>query len=57
MRVVRVDVATGRRELWKELGPADISGVIDQTGVHITPDERGVRLRLQRAPSRPTSTS
>ena len=28
-RVVRVDVATGRRELWKELGAADLAGVID----------------------------
>ena len=41
VRVARVDVATGRREPWKELGPADISGVIEQTGIHITPDEKG----------------
>ena len=40
VRVVRVDVATGRREPWKELGPADISGVIQTTGIQITPDER-----------------
>ena len=40
VRVVRVDVATGRHELWKELGPADLSGVIDATGIHITPDEK-----------------
>ena len=40
VRVVRVDVATGRRELWKELGPADLSGVIQATGIQITPDEK-----------------
>ena len=40
VRVVRVDVATGRREPWKELGPADLSGVIQTTGIHITPDEK-----------------
>ena len=40
VRVVRVDVATGRREPWKELGPADLSGVIQATGIQITPDER-----------------
>jgi len=40
IRVVRVDVATGRRDLWKELGPADISGVIEKTGIFITPDEK-----------------
>ena len=39
-RIFRVDVATGRRELWKELGPADLAGVIDISGVHITPDEK-----------------
>ncbi len=40
-RVYRVDVETGRRELWKEFGPSDLSGVIDSTGVLITPDEKG----------------
>jgi Tol biopolymer transport system component len=40
VRVVRVDVATGRREPWKDLGPADLSGVIQSTGIHITPDEK-----------------
>jgi hypothetical protein len=40
VRVVRVDVATGRREAWKDLGPADLSGVIQTTGIQITPDEK-----------------
>lgn len=40
-RVFRVDVETGKRELWKELGPSDLSGVINNSGVLITPDEKG----------------
>ena len=28
-RVVRVDAATGRREPWKDLAPAELSGIID----------------------------
>ncbi len=39
-RVVRIDVATGRRELWKTLGPPDLSGVIDIAPVLISPDEK-----------------
>ncbi len=39
-RIVRLDVATGRRELWKEIGPPDLSGVIGITGVLMTPDAK-----------------
>ena len=37
-RIVRVDVATGRREPWKDLGPPDLSGVVGISRVLITPD-------------------
>ncbi len=39
-RIVRVDVATGRRELWREVAPPDISGVIEIASVLLTPDAR-----------------
>ena len=39
-RVVRIDVATGRRELWKELGPPDLSGVIEIAPIMISADEK-----------------
>lgn len=37
-KVYRVDVATGRRELWKELVPNDPAGVMQVLGVVATPD-------------------
>ncbi|HXI03410.1 MAG TPA: hypothetical protein VNI57_09555, partial [Candidatus Saccharimonadales bacterium] len=37
-KVYRVDVETGRRSLWKELRPADPSGVVEILGVVVTPD-------------------
>ena len=40
LRIVRVDVATGRREPWKEVGPADLSGVIAIDTILIAPDEK-----------------
>ncbi len=40
LRIVRVDVATGRREPWKEVGPADLSGVIAIDAILIAPDEK-----------------
>jgi len=39
-KVFRVDVATGRRELWKELVPPDTSGNSGVNSVAVTPDER-----------------
>jgi hypothetical protein len=35
---VLLDLATARRELWKELGPKDVSGVRSINRVSITPD-------------------
>jgi hypothetical protein len=41
VRVFRVDVETGRRELWKELLPADPAGVERISNVLVTPDGKG----------------
>jgi len=38
IRVFRVDPATGRREVWKEIGPADAAGVWPSDGLFVTPD-------------------
>jgi hypothetical protein len=38
MRVVRVDLNTGKRELFKEIEPADRSGMLSLNPIHITPD-------------------
>jgi Tol biopolymer transport system component len=44
MILYRIDLATGRRERWKELAPQDLTGFIDfgsgPTAVRVTPDER-----------------
>ncbi|MGH9317563.1 MAG: protein kinase domain-containing protein, partial [Thermoanaerobaculia bacterium] len=37
-RIVRVDVATGRREQWKDLAPPELSGIISIDPVLLTPD-------------------
>jgi Tol biopolymer transport system component len=39
-RVYEVDVASGQRQFWKELMPADPAGVIDIIAVRPTPDGR-----------------
>jgi hypothetical protein len=39
-RVFRLDVATGGRELWRSLGPADPSGVESIRAAVIAPDGR-----------------
>jgi WD40 repeat protein len=36
--VKRLDLATGRKQLWKQLVPPDVSGVTDISSVLITPD-------------------
>jgi serine/threonine protein kinase/Tol biopolymer transport system component len=40
-RVSRVDVESGRREVWKELLPADPAGVERISNVLVTPDAKG----------------
>jgi Tol biopolymer transport system component len=39
-KVDRVEVATGHRERWKELKPADSAGVVSVGGIHVSPDGR-----------------
>ena len=39
-RVFKLEIATGKRELWKDLTPADPAGVVLIQSVRITPDER-----------------
>ena len=38
MRIFRVDLATGRREPWKELAPEDRAGAFQMYGAVLTPD-------------------
>jgi Tol biopolymer transport system component len=39
-KVTRLDIVTGQRAPWKELGPSDLAGVGSITAVAITPDAR-----------------
>jgi len=39
-RVFRVELATGRRELWKELEPGDTTGLEEVANIWLTPDGR-----------------
>ena len=48
-RVVRVDVATGRREPWKDLAPPDLSGLIEISSVYLTPDGKSYVYSFGRA--------
>jgi Tol biopolymer transport system component len=36
--VYKFELATGRRERWKELSPPDVSGVTDMSSILVTPD-------------------
>jgi hypothetical protein len=48
-RVFRVEVATGRREPWKDFGPTDTAGVIDVLPVYMTPDAKSYAYQVARA--------
>jgi hypothetical protein len=37
-RLIRLDLETGRRTLWKDLAPADPAGLQGITSIAITPD-------------------
>ena len=47
-RVFKVDMASGRKELWKELGPSDPAGVAGIGHVLITPDASAYAYNYQR---------
>ena len=40
LRVVTLDLATGRKEFWKEIMPADPAGVSTIAPLFVTPDEK-----------------
>jgi hypothetical protein len=39
-QVVRFDLSTGKDEPWRDLAPADATGIVDFMGIHVTPDGR-----------------
>jgi eukaryotic-like serine/threonine-protein kinase len=49
LRVLKIDVATGRRELWKELVPAQGAAIYNVTGGVLTPDTKAYAYGLARA--------
>ena len=40
VEVYRLDTTTGRRQLWKQIGPLDAAGLANSSGMSITPDGR-----------------
>jgi eukaryotic-like serine/threonine-protein kinase len=46
--VYRVEVSSGRREIWKEFTPRDLSGLIDFYAGAITPDGKNVVFSYER---------
>jgi hypothetical protein len=46
--VFRVDVATGQREPWKTIAPADRSGLVQIDSVVMTPDARSYAYSYER---------
>jgi len=50
--IYRLDIATGRRELWKEIEPADRTGVQQVFRIHLTPDGRTFAYHIERTLSK-----
>ena len=50
-RIFKVEIATGARELWKELAPADSAGLYAIFNIAITPDGRSYAYTASRASS------
>jgi Tol biopolymer transport system component len=48
LHLYKLEVATGRRQLWKEIAPADMAGVSNHIYPKITPDGQTVVYALQR---------
>jgi eukaryotic-like serine/threonine-protein kinase len=49
LRVLKIDIATGRRELWREFVPAQGAAVFNSTNVVITPDAKAYAYGFTRA--------
>jgi len=47
-RVFKIDVVSGRRELWKTIGPADRSGFQRVINIAMTPDARSYAYSYNR---------
>jgi len=47
-RVFKVDIPTGRRELWKTIAPADRSGLVAIDNIVMTPDTRSYAYSYER---------
>jgi Tol biopolymer transport system component len=47
--IYRIELATGRRELWKEITPDDPAGVIEMGSLNLTPDGRAYGYQVIRA--------
>ena len=47
--VYRIELATGHRELWKELGPSDRAGVFGISSIQISRDGRAYAYAASRA--------
>jgi eukaryotic-like serine/threonine-protein kinase len=50
-RIYRLDLASGRRELWKELHPSDSAGIRSLVRLRITPDGKSIAYGLVRTAS------
>ena len=48
IKIYRLDSVTGHRELWKELAPADPSGILGPAGVQLTLDGKAYTYVLSR---------
>ncbi|HVE66910.1 MAG TPA: hypothetical protein VNC59_10040, partial [Thermoanaerobaculia bacterium] len=48
VKIFLVDIATGRRELWREILPADSAGVTPIGGVRMTPDGKSYAYSFMR---------
>jgi hypothetical protein len=52
LRIDRLELPSGKRTFWKEITPADPTGVTEINGVHLTPDGKGYCYNYMRALSR-----
>jgi Tol biopolymer transport system component len=50
-RVYRLDIESGKRELWKEIAPPDAAGIERVSPILLTPDARGYVYTYQRRSS------
>jgi Tol biopolymer transport system component len=48
IRVYRLDVETGRRELWKEIAPSDAAGMVAIPRILLTPDGKAYVYNIRR---------